>query len=233
MDNTIRITEYFTDVETVKEHNGYFFSVGEALTVVILGSLSAARIVEKQADYLLNAKDNQPRLKNDIEEYVQDDELRKRMDTFTTCEKNGGRIEVRSGFVTHDIDWLYGKEEWKNLSSIGAIHRQFTYKGKTTDEWHYYISSRELTAESLLTHARLEWSVESMHWLLDVHFGEDNCRIEDENVQQVLNVVRKIALNCVKTHKLKSKSKLPLSRIMFGCLLDCERLIPVLLSGES
>jgi predicted transposase YbfD/YdcC len=164
---------------------------------------------------------------------VQDGDLRKNMDTFTTREKNGGRIEVRTGFVTHDIGWLYGKNEWKNLSCIGAIHRQFTYKDKTTDEWHYYISSRELTAESLLKHARLEWSVESMHWLLDVHFGEDYCRVEDENVQQVLNVVRKIALNCVKTYKAKSNSKLPLSRIMLGCLLDCEGLLPVLLSTEN
>jgi len=194
---------------------------------------TAALIAEKNADYLLNAKDNQPALKENIEEYVQDDTLRKNMDTFRTREKNGGRIEVRIGFVTHDIDWFYGKDEWKNLSCIGAINRQFTYKGKTTDEWHYYISSRKLTAEELLKHARLEWSVESMHWLLDVHFGEDFCRIEDETVQQVLNIVRKIALNSVKTHKQKSGSKLPLSRIMFGCLMDCEKLIPVLLSGEN
>ena len=376
MDKTIRITEYFEDVETVKEHNGYFCSVGEALTIVILGSLcglknvcqisqwaaservmsflaerfriqripcyywllcllkliepkslnqcltrwvqsllpagmkamtisfdgktirstakmdkydsplhivsahlaelgitlagqktegksneipavrellgilevegciivadamhcqkeTVALIREKGADYLLNVKDNQPALKNNVEEYVQDDELRKSMETFRTCEKNGGRIEVRTGFVTHDIAWLSGKDEWKNLWCIGAIHREFTYKDQTTDEWHYYISSRELTAESLLKHARLEWSVESMHWLLDVHFGEDYCRVEDENVQQVLNAVRKIALNCVKTHKLKTNSKLPLSRIMLGCLLDCEKLIPVLLSGEN
>ena len=148
-------------------------------------------------------------LKNDLEEYVQDDGLRKTMDTFMTCEKNGGRIEIRRGFVTHDIDWLYGKDEWKNITSIGAIHRQFTYKDKTTDEWHYYISSRELKAESLLKHARLEWSVESMHWLLDVHFGEDYCRVEDENVQQVLNVVRKIALNCVKNPQIKIEVKTP------------------------
>jgi len=46
-----------------------------------------------------------------------------------------------------------------------------------------------------------------MHWLLDAHFGEDFCRIEDETVQQVLNAVRKIALNCVKTYKSKSDSK--------------------------
>jgi predicted transposase YbfD/YdcC len=194
---------------------------------------TAALIGEKKADYLLSVKDNQPALKKDIEEYVQEDNLRKSMNTFTACEKNGGRVERRTGFVTHDIEWLYGKGEWKNLSCIGAIHRQFTYKGQTTDEWQYYISSRELTAEALLKHARLEWSVESMHWLLDVHFGEDFCRIEDETVQQVLNAVRKIALNCVKTHKLKSNSKLPLSRIMFGCLLDCEKLIPVLLSAEN
>ena len=194
---------------------------------------TAALIDEKKAGYLLNVKNNQPALKNDLEEFVQDAGLRKSMDTFTTREKNGGRIEVRTGFVTHDIDWLCGKDDWKNLSSIGAIHRQFTYKGETTDEWHYYISNRELTAESLLRHARLEWSVESMHWLLDVHFEEDYCRIQDENVQQVLNVVRKIALNCVKTHKAKSNSKLPLSRIMLGCLLDCEGLLPVLLSAQN
>jgi hypothetical protein len=66
-----------------------------------------------------------------------------------------------------------------------------------------------------------------MHWLLDVRFGEDFCRIEDETVQQVLNTVRKIALNSVKTYKRKSGSKLPMSKIMFSCLLDCERLIPV------
>jgi len=70
-----------------------------------------------------------------------------------------------------------------------------------------------------------------MHWLLDVHFREDFCRIEDKNVQQVLNMVRKIALNCVKSYKQKMRSKSPLSKIMFDCLLDCEHLIPVLLAS--
>jgi hypothetical protein len=75
------------------------------------------------------------------------------------------------------------------------VNRRFTTKKGVTNEWHYYISSRKLTAEELLKHSRLEWSVETMHWLLDVHFGEDFCRVEDENVQQTLNIVRKIALN--------------------------------------
>jgi predicted transposase YbfD/YdcC len=194
---------------------------------------TAALIVEKQAAYLFNVKDNQPALKEGLEEYVQDKDLRTTMDMFETCEKNGGRIEKRTGFVTYDIDWLSDKGNWKNLSCIGAINRQFTYKGKTSNEWHYYISSRKLTAEELLKRARLEWTVESMHWLLDVHFREDFCRVEDESVQQVLNIVRKIALNCVKTYKRTSNSKLPLSRIMLSCLLDCEKIIPVLLPGEN
>jgi len=142
------------------------------------------------------------------------------MGVFRTFEKNGGRLETRTRFVTREEGWLSGAG-WKNLSCIDAINRRFEYKGQTSDEWHYYISSQKLTAEELLRHARLEWSVESMHWLLDAHFGEDFCRVEDENVQQVLNVARKIALNCVKTHRQKTGSKLPLSRIMFGCLLDC------------
>ena len=104
----------------------------------------------KGADYLLNAKDNQPVLKKDIEDYARDENLRKSMDTFKTTKKNGGRIEVRSGFVTHDIDWFAGKDEWENISCIGAINRQCEYKGKTTDEWHYYIYSRKLTAQELL-----------------------------------------------------------------------------------
>jgi hypothetical protein len=71
-----------------------------------------------------------------------------------------------------------------------------------------------------------------MNWLLDVHLGEDFCRIEDETVLQVYSTVCKIALNCMKTHKLKSGLKLPLSKIMFGSLMDSQKLNPVLLAGK-
>ncbi len=65
-----------------------------------------------------------------------------------------------------------------------AVHTEFeTEKGKT-QEWHYYISSRRLTASELLHHARMEWSVETMHRLPDVHFGEDYCRVDNRNIQQ-------------------------------------------------
>ena len=71
--------------------------------------------------------------------------------------------------MTTNINWLEQKKEWTNLMCIGAIHTESTTKKGTSSEWQYYLSSRELTAEQLLHHARMEWSVESMHWLLDVH----------------------------------------------------------------
>jgi hypothetical protein len=71
------------------------------------------------------------------------------------------------------------------------------------------------------------------YWLLDVHFAEDFCRVEDENVQQCLNILRKVALNGIKIFKTKNTLKRPLSKIMFDCLLDCENLLPILASLQN
>ena len=192
---------------------------------------TAQVIVAKKADYLLCVKDNQPDLKQDIADYVQDDVLRKAMDCFETHEKNGGRLEHRRAFSTCDVDWLPGKEQWPHLACMGAVHARVTTKKGQSDEWRYYLSSRTLSAQDLLQHARNEWSVESLHWLLDVHFCEDFCRIEDKVTQQNLNIARKIALNCLRHHKANAGLKSPLSKMMLNCLLECQNLLPILASG--
>ena len=189
---------------------------------------TAKAIIAEKADYLLSVKDNHQNLKEEIADYIQDEKLRKTMDKHETLEKKSGRIERRTAFATEDIDWLFGKEDWEKLACIGAIHTQFTTKKGISDEWHYYISSRNLTAEELLHHARSEWSVEAMHWMLDVHFGEDSCRVEDENVQQNLNMLRKVVINCIKTFKAKTNNKRPISKLMFDSLLDPLNLLPLL-----
>ena len=189
---------------------------------------TARAIVAKKADYLLSVKDNQPDLKRDIADYIQDDVLRKAMDTSETCEKNSGRLEQRTAFSTCDVGWLHDRAHWAGLACIGAIHACSTTKKGTTNEWRYYLSSRKLSAKELLHHARQEWSVESLHWLLDVHFSEDFCRVEDKGVQQNLNIVRKIALNCLRHYKTKAGLNRPYSKIMFDCLLDCQSMLPIL-----
>ena len=74
----------------------------------------------------------------------------------------------------------------------------------------------------------MEWAVESMHWLLDVHFEEDWCRVEDKDVQQNLNMLRKIALNLIKLYKSETGSKKALSKIMFDCLLNPRNILRIL-----
>lgn len=89
---------------------------------------TAKTIIDQEADYLLCVKDNHPNLKKDIEDYIQDDILRNKMKTSYTREKNYGRIETRTAYLTDDVEWIEQKDEWKNMSCIGAIHTEFQTK---------------------------------------------------------------------------------------------------------
>ena len=181
---------------------------------------SAKKVIEENGDYLFVVKDNEPRLREDIELYIQNEEL----EQFTQKELNGGRIEKRTAYTTTAIDWLNGKEKWESLSMIGAIHTEFTKGEKTSSEWHYYISSHKLTPKELPRHARLEWAIESVHWLLDVHFLEDKTKVWDMNVQQNLNIMRKIALNLAREYKNRFEPKKAISGILKRNLFDVNNL---------
>lgn len=181
---------------------------------------SAKTVIDEGGDYLFAVKNNTPVLKENIELFVQNETMEKQ----TKTEKNGGRFEKRTAYVSKDIEWLEVKEKWADLHTIGAIHTEFEKDKKKTSEWHYYISGAELTADELLKHARLEWSVESMHWLLDVHFAEDKTMVWDMNVQQILNIMRKIALNLAREYKTQQLPTSSISGILKRNLFDINNL---------
>ena len=189
---------------------------------------TAEAIVKAKADYLLSAKGNQQALMNDIAEYVHDTKLRAKMDRVSRTERGHGRKETRRAYTSADVSWQPGGRVWPELKCIGAIHTRFETSKGVTEEWHYYISSKALRAQELLHHAREEWSVESMHWLLDVHFDEDRCRVQSKNVQQNLNMLHKCALNIIRIYKRETQSKLPLNGIMFRALMNPQALLPLL-----
>ncbi len=189
---------------------------------------TAEEIIHGKGDYLLSVKGNQPTLEKEIADYVNDNQLREGMQSKKTVEKNRDRLESRTAYISSDIAWLFGREKWANLACIGAIKTECRKNGEETCEWHYYISSRMLSPSELLHHARMEWAVETMHWFLDVHFGEDYCRIENKTIQQNFNMLRKFSLNLIKLYKQRSCSKRPLSNIMFDCLLNPSNLCSVL-----
>jgi len=84
-----------------------------------------------------------------------------------------------------------------------------------------------MSAKKMLHHARLEWSVETMHYFLDVHYLEDSCRLRERNSQRNLNMARKISLNLIGRYKEVTNSKKPLSHIMLRCLLELDTLTQV------
>jgi len=190
---------------------------------------TAKAIYTAGGDYLLCTKGNQDKLEKDIKASVHDPDFHATMESATTQEKNGGRIEIRTAFVSHNVSWMTNHlRKWQGLACIGAINRRFTIGDKTSDEWHYCISSRKLTPDELLKYARNEWAIESMHWLLDVHFKEDDCLIRNRNAAQNLNMIRKVALNYLRNFKNISGSKKPLSRLMFACLLDLDFILKII-----
>ena len=181
---------------------------------------TAKTIRKGKGDYLLNVKNNQKEMMREIADYLNDDVLREAMDKAQTTDKTSGRVEMRSVYASHDVSWMPKAREWEGLAMFGAINtRVWTPKGES-GEWHFYISSRKLTARELLHRARMEWTVETMHWFLDVHFGEDFCRVENLNVQLGLNIIRKIVLNHVKRHKTNTNSNRPVSHFLMDCMLD-------------
>jgi len=179
---------------------------------------TAELIISGGADYVLAVKKNQSNLYDDIAEMVdfkrfnKVEERESPLEKHTKIEKGHGRIEKRTAYVTQDVKWLLEREKWAGLQSIGAI--------ETQNETRYYISSRILSAEQLLEFTRREWAVESMHWQLDVLYGEDRTTLHEENTQKTLNILRKTALNIIRTYRDRYEPKLNMIDIMRKCLFD-------------
>jgi len=187
---------------------------------------TAKEILAAGADYVFSVKKNQKQLYNDVAEMVdfkltdKYELLNAPMAKVTKTEKGHGRIEKRTAFVTHEVQWLAQFGKWHGVQSLGAI--------MTNTETRYYISSRKLSPMELLQITRNEWAVESMHWQLDVIFNEDRTTIHEENAQKTLNILRKTVLNVVRVYRDRFEPKLNMVDIMRNCLFDPDILIVVL-----
>tara|TARA_R110002072_G_scaffold83342_1_gene189238 strand:+ start:462 stop:848 length:387 start_codon:yes stop_codon:yes gene_type:complete len=72
----------------------------------------------------------------------------------------------------------------------------------------WFLLSRPLTAKRLIEVARAHWTIENqLHWVLDVAFEEDAARSRKDNAAQNLALIKKLALNILKTHPDKGSIK--------------------------
>ena len=191
----------------------------------------AAKIAEKN-DYVLALKANQNNIYRDVynyfEETIQDEKLYFDQNCLKTAEKSHGRIEKRAYYLSSDIDWLEGKNEWQNLKAIGAVWSETIRNGKLCTEHRYYLttlSDLKIFADAVRSH----WGVEnSLHWCLDVVFNEDRCRSRKGNTAENFAVIRKVVLNILKNFPTEKPCSLNAKRLR--CQFNFDFLADVLLS---
>jgi predicted transposase YbfD/YdcC len=182
------------------------------------------KIIKEKGDYVFGLKENQRNLHDDVALFFNDKINNDQIETFRTIEKHSGRIEERICRKTTDLSWLDGRDHWSNLKTIIEVRRIIQSKNTRSDETSYYISSLDATASRLLQIIREHWKIESLHWMLDVVFSEDDCAILSENGHKSLNIFRKLALLLHKRFIIVHQKKSSVKAHLLSCLLD-ERLL--------
>jgi len=177
----------------------------------------AEKIISKKADYILALKGNQGNLHDEVIDFFEktkQPEFKKYIyQTDTQIEKDHGRIETRQCSTVTNLGWLLEPSQWQNLKSIVKIKSTVIVGDKQTTEERFYISSIDGDAKLLNMAIRTHWHIENkLHWILDVIFREDYCRLRSGNGAENMNIVRKIAINKMKADNsykdsLKGKKK--------------------------
>ncbi|OED85863.1 ISAs1 family transposase [Vibrio breoganii] len=173
----------------------------------------AKQIIKQKADYILALKGNHSGMQGELEAWWHKCEREglsdKNSDRHIEVSSGHGRIETRDcQQLLIDNSWLDKKFRWSGLNSIIKVtaHVYDKSAGTETAETRWYISSLNLNAEQALNAVRSHWQVESMHWMLDMTFREDESRIRKQQGPLVFNVMRKIAMALFKQDTTKSAS---------------------------
>ena len=177
----------------------------------------AAQIVAGEGDFVLAVKNNQPQLVAAIsafflQRYEHNDFAAQGCRQYHTREKSRGRIEERFYLLAPLPETMYQfQPDWPDLCSIGQVVNLTTVNGKQTSKVRHYISSRAVRVKEFATAVRRHWSIESMHWILDVVFREDDSRLRNGYVAENFGLLRKFALSLLKQDtspgSLKGKRK--------------------------
>ena len=188
---------------------------GAVVTIDAMGCQRdiAQKIVDKQADYILALKGNQGTLRDDVELFVAEQKSRAFKDTTVsrhrTVDADHGRIETRDVTVIHDIDWLQERHRWPGLNSLVMVESTREAAGKVEGETRFYITSLALLASLLAPYIRDHWAVEnSLHWVLDMVFRDDECRLRTDHAPANFTTIKHMALNLIRRAPGKDSMRL-------------------------
>lgn len=166
----------------------------------------ARTIIEQHADYLLALKANQGQLYDDVvllfADLVASEYRAYAYDHAIMLSKGHGRLERCEAWTVSDPKVLAGLRhaaDFAHLTTVMLVRLERRLGPDVSVKWRYYIASRKTSAAKLLRHKRSHWRIEnSLHWVLDIAFREDESRLRKGHGAQNFAILRHIALNLLK-----------------------------------
>jgi predicted transposase YbfD/YdcC len=177
---------------------------------------NAQEIRRQGGHYLLPAKGNQPTLSEAVQAVFERADAAGfegvRFDHHTTAEDGHGRHEERSVSVIYDPQGL--PPDWPDVAAVVSVLRERVVGDEVTTTVHYYLTSHTGTAAELAGLIRGHWGIESMHWILDVVFREDDSRVRAGHAGENLAMVRRVAVSLLR--RAPGKGSTPTKRLKAG-----------------
>jgi len=178
---------------------------GAVVTIDAMGCQRdiAQKILDKKADYVLALKGNQGRLRDDVELFAAEQKANDFKETTIsrdqTVDGDHGRIETRTTTVIHDVVWLQERHAWPGLKSLVVVESTREIAGVIAHETRFYITSLVLPAHHIGPIVRHHWAIEnSLHWVLDMIFRDDECRVRTDHAPANFITVKHIAHNLIR-----------------------------------
>ncbi len=188
---------------------------GAVVTIDAMGCQKniAAKIVAQKGDYVLAVKDNQPKLHEAIQEVFSDEQ----QDVLShmphrqheTYDKGHGRSDERHYVLVKIPEDFPLRKEWPSVKAVGmAVRTTVDRDSNTSGDVRYFIVSRFLSGKRFAQAVRGHWGIEnSLHWVMDVTFDEDQSRTRDRHMADNLSWVRRFAISLLKRHPSKHSIK--------------------------
>lgn len=199
------------------ENNGLRGAI-VSIDAIATNATIATAIKDAGADYLLAVKANQPTLRAEIEACfaaAPTGAPTGAIHVHVEHDKGHGRIEQRTTSLMREVDWLSGERRFPgelrlpDVACVIRIQACIQRGGSTHDETRYYVTSAALDAQKAHCAVRGHWAIEnSLHWVLDVGFAEDQSRLRKGFGAKNMAVVRHFALNLVRSAKDNKSIKL-------------------------
>ena len=201
----VKVSEKSNEITAIPTLIDMLSIAGAVVTIDAMGCQRevARKIIDRQAHYILALKGNQGTLHEDVKLFGAEQIERRfadcRHDSDLSVDGDHGRIETRRVHVLSDIGWLAERHDWPGLNSIVMVDSLREINGKSQSETRFYITSLMAGAAEIAAFVRDHWAIEnSLHWVLDMSFRDDESRVRTDNAPAILVIMKHITANLLR-----------------------------------